>query len=65
MPPYILSPLMESPLRRAETIHQRRDRLRGVLKIRTPQVTEADRKRWYGMPPSKIETKRPGGTITF
>jgi hypothetical protein len=54
----------ETPPRR-ETIHNRRDRYRGALKITTPTVTEEQRKRWYGMPPSKRDTTRPGGTVSF
>jgi hypothetical protein len=66
MPRYIFSPSIELSLQnRSETLHERRDRYRGELKIATPVVSEELRKKWYGAPPSKVELKRRPNTSAF
>lgn len=46
---------------------QERDRLRAPLKIRTREVPEELRSKWYGMPPTAASTyARPrSGTVAF
>lgn len=48
-----------------EDLRARRFHTRGTLKIKTPVVPEPLRKRWHGMPPTKLDVKRLGGTIAF
>ncbi len=63
MPRLLGSPQSWNSSPQYETVHERRDRYRSPLNIRTPEVTEEQRKRWFGAPPSKVTIKRQGGTI--
>lgn len=49
------------------TKQERQDYNRAPLRIRTPEVADPElRKRWHGMPPSRVEfKKRPVGTLDF
>lgn len=60
------SPNIELSLKqRHESAYERRDRYRGELKITTRSVPEEERKRWYGVPPTKIEIKRRPDPFAF
>lgn len=51
---------------RARAVLERRDRYRGTIHITTPVVADDGlRRKWFGMPPTKIAIKRQGGTVTF
>jgi len=47
---------------------ERRYRYAGTLHIKTPKVSARDRKKWFGVPPTPLETKpkwRSGGPVAF
>jgi hypothetical protein len=51
---------------RGESFRERLERYRSPLNVRTPIVDDPKlRARWYGMPPSKINTKRKHKPIVF
>lgn len=65
MPLELPSPIFWNVSPIQENIREARFRRRGELKIKIPAVPEALRKRWHGMPPTKLDVRRLGGTIAF
>lgn len=49
-----------------QTIHEKRDSWKSPLNVRTPKVSEKERKKWFGMPPTKpAEQPKRTDTVWF